>query len=96
MSLVETQAQETAFTYNISPNGACGDWYWEVMCDGDIVARGLAATPVEARVDAIRSARVFDADVAFARLYGPSGVFMGDVAPEAVDRLRGYIRAVSE
>jgi hypothetical protein len=64
MSLVETQAQETAFTYNIFPNGACGDWYWEVMCSGDIVARGLAATPVEARVDAIRSARVFDADVA--------------------------------
>jgi hypothetical protein len=24
MSLVETQAQETAFTYNIFPNGACG------------------------------------------------------------------------
>ena len=50
MSLVETQAKETAFTYNVSPNGACGDWYWEVMCSGDIVARGLAATQAEARV----------------------------------------------
>ena len=93
MSLVETQAQETAFTYNIFPNGACGDWYWEVMCSGDIVARGLAATPVEARVDAIRSARVFDG---IARLYGPSGVFMGDVAPEAVAASGAARRAVSE
>jgi hypothetical protein len=63
MSLVETQAQDTAFTYNISPNGTCGDWYWEVMRSGDIVARGLAATPVKARADAMRSTRVLHADV---------------------------------
>jgi len=56
MSLVETQAQETAFTYNISPNGACGDWYWEVMCSGDIVARGLAPTKPQARAGAIKAA----------------------------------------
>jgi hypothetical protein len=62
MSLVDTQAQETAFTYNVFPNSACGDWYWEVMCNGDIVARGSRRHA--ARVDAIRSARVFDADVA--------------------------------
>jgi hypothetical protein len=58
---VETEAQ-SAFTYNISPNGACGDWYWEAMRSGDIVARGLAATQVAARVEAIRTARAFPAD----------------------------------
>lgn len=62
MSPVETRAQGPVFTYNISPNSACGDWYWEVMCSGDIVARGLAATQVEARVEAIRSARASPAD----------------------------------
>ena len=35
-----TRAPDPAFTYNISPNGAAGDWYWEVTCGGDIVARG--------------------------------------------------------
>lgn len=55
--LIETQAQEPAFTYNISLNGACGDWYWEVMCGGAIVARGLAATQAQARSDAVISAR---------------------------------------
>ena len=59
---VETQAEKAAYTYNISPNGACGDWYWEVLCSGNIVARGLAATQVKARVKAIRSARAFPAD----------------------------------
>jgi hypothetical protein len=56
MSPVETLAQDTVFTYNISPNGACGDWYWEVTCHGDIMARGLAATEVLARADAMRAA----------------------------------------
>jgi len=56
MSLVETQAQETTFTYNTSPNGVCGDWYWEVMCSGNIVARGLAATEALARAHAMRAA----------------------------------------
>ena len=47
---------EGAFTYNISPNGACGDWYWEVTWGGDIIARGLAATEALARADAIGAA----------------------------------------
>jgi hypothetical protein len=44
-------AQEAALTYSVSPNGPAGDWYWEVACGGDIVARGLAAKPVQARAD---------------------------------------------
>ena len=52
-----TRAPDPAFTYNISPNGAAGDWYWEVTCGGDIIARGLAATPEQARADAVLSAR---------------------------------------
>jgi hypothetical protein len=47
---------EGAFTYNISPNDACGDWYWEVTWGGDIIARGLAATEALARADAIGAA----------------------------------------
>jgi hypothetical protein len=47
---------EGAFTYNISPNGACGDWYWEVTWGGEIIARGLAATEARARVEAIGAA----------------------------------------
>jgi hypothetical protein len=60
-------AQEAALTYSVSPNGPAGDWYWEVACGGDIVARGLAAKPVQARADAIRSARAFHADGVTAR-----------------------------
>ena len=48
-----TRAPDPAFTYNISPNGAAGDWYWEVTCGGDIIARGLAATREQARADAL-------------------------------------------
>jgi hypothetical protein len=50
------QTQKTALNYNISPNGACGDRYWEVNCGGDIIARGLAATERLARADAMRAA----------------------------------------
>jgi hypothetical protein len=39
-----------AFGYNISPNGACGDLYWEVACGGNVVARGLTATQAQARM----------------------------------------------
>jgi hypothetical protein len=53
MLLFEAHAQRTTFTYNVSPNGAGGDWYWEVTCGGHVVARGLATTQVEARADAI-------------------------------------------
>lgn len=40
--------------YNISKNGVSGDWYWEVITpEGDIMARGLAATSTRARADAV-------------------------------------------
>jgi hypothetical protein len=51
MLLSETHG-ETGFSYNISPNGVAGDWYWEVSCGGYIVARGLAASRELARADA--------------------------------------------
>jgi hypothetical protein len=56
MLQVEIEAQEPAFTYHISLNGDCGDWYWDVTCGGAIVARGLAATEALARADAMRAA----------------------------------------
>jgi hypothetical protein len=40
----------------VSSNGASGDWYWEIACHGEIIARGLAATHALARADAIRAA----------------------------------------
>jgi hypothetical protein len=55
MLLSETHG-ETRFSYNISPNGVAGDWYWEVSRGGYIVARGLAATERLARADAMSTA----------------------------------------
>ena len=49
-------AQEAGLIYNIYPNGPAGDWYWDVRCDGSIIARGLASTRAQARADAITSA----------------------------------------
>jgi hypothetical protein len=45
-----------SYTYNVSSNSAAGDWYWEVANRGQIIARGLAATEVLARADALRAA----------------------------------------
>jgi hypothetical protein len=56
MLLFETHAQRATFIYNISSNGAAGDWYWEVTCGGHVVARGLAGTEALARADAMRAA----------------------------------------
>ena len=56
-----TRAQDPVFTYDISPNGAAGGWYWEVTCGGDIVARGLADTREQARADAVISTRAHPA-----------------------------------
>jgi hypothetical protein len=49
-------ASASTYTYNISANGAAGDWYWEVTCRWEIIARGLAATEVLARADALTAA----------------------------------------
>jgi hypothetical protein len=53
---LETRAEKAAYTYNISSNGAAGDWYWEVTRHGEIMARGLAATEALARADAMSTA----------------------------------------
>jgi hypothetical protein len=51
---------KTSCTYYISPNGPAGDWYWEVIRHGKIMARGLAATKALARADAMTAARSHD------------------------------------
>jgi hypothetical protein len=49
-------APASPYSYNISSNGAAGDWYWEVTSRGEIIARGIAATEALARADALRAA----------------------------------------
>ena len=56
MLLVETDGEEPAFTYNVSPTGPAGDWYWEVAFNRRIIARGLALTMEQARADAVTAA----------------------------------------
>jgi hypothetical protein len=57
MLSVETKAQDTAVTYNVSPNGPAGDWYWEVIAfNRQIIARGLAPTMTQARKNAFEAA----------------------------------------
>ena len=46
----------SSYTYNVSSNGAAGDWYWEATNRGEIIARGLAATATLARAAAMRAA----------------------------------------
>jgi hypothetical protein len=48
--------RDATFTFRVSPNGGAEEWYWEITCDGTIVARGLAPTRVRAREDAIVAA----------------------------------------
>jgi hypothetical protein len=45
-----------SYTYHVSSNGAAGEWYWEVTNREEIIERGLAATDVLARADAMRAA----------------------------------------
>jgi hypothetical protein len=42
-------AREDTLSYTVSVNGPAGDWYWQVICDRDIIARGLAPTMTKAR-----------------------------------------------
>jgi hypothetical protein len=46
------------YSYNISANGAAGNRYWDVTSDGEVIARGLAATQALARADAMTAARL--------------------------------------
>jgi hypothetical protein len=49
-------ARENALFYRVSANGPAGDSYWEVISDRNIIARGVAATRVRARADALKAA----------------------------------------
>jgi len=49
-------ARENALSYSVSANGPAGGWYWEVIADRNIIARGLAPTRVRARADALKAA----------------------------------------
>jgi hypothetical protein len=49
-------ARENALFYRVSANGLAGDSYWEVISDRNIIARGVAATRVRARADALKAA----------------------------------------
>jgi hypothetical protein len=51
--------RDATFTFRVSPNGGTEEWYWEITCDGTIVARGLAPTRVRARADAIVAAESY-------------------------------------
>jgi len=56
-SVVGPANPASAYSYNISSNGAAGDWYWEVISrGGKIIARGLSATEALARARAMRAA----------------------------------------
>ena len=46
-------AEPPALEYRILPNNGSG-WYWEVVTqDREVIARGVAETHVQARVDAM-------------------------------------------
>ena len=45
--------EKGTLSYNISPNGSAGDWYWEVASNHRIIARGVAPTMAHARADAM-------------------------------------------
>jgi hypothetical protein len=49
-------AQKKAPSYRVLRNGSAGDWYWELLSDGEVIARGLAATRSQARAQALKAA----------------------------------------
>jgi hypothetical protein len=51
-------AQKKAPSYRVRVlrNGSAGDWYWEVLSEGEVIARGLAATSLQARAGALKAA----------------------------------------
>jgi hypothetical protein len=46
----------SGLSYRVSRNGRAGDWYWEVMSEREVIARGLAPTSAQARAEALRAA----------------------------------------
>jgi hypothetical protein len=49
-------ARKDGLSYGVSQNGSAGDWYWEVLSDGKVIARGLAPTKAQARAQALKVA----------------------------------------
>jgi hypothetical protein len=49
-------AQKKASSYRVLRNGSAGDWYWELLSDGEVIARGLAATSSQARAGVLKAA----------------------------------------
>ena len=47
---------QSSLTYKVSWNGSAGNWYWEVRDGPEVVARGLAANEIAARVEAMTAA----------------------------------------
>jgi hypothetical protein len=54
---------------NVSSNAAARGWCWEVISDGRVIERGLAATEVLARADATRA--VLSKGDRWAEIYRP-------------------------
>jgi hypothetical protein len=54
--MANVMAQENALSYRVSRNGSAGDWYWEVVCDREVIERGLARTSAQARAQAFKVA----------------------------------------
>lgn len=48
--------KKNGVSYKVSRNGSADDWYWEVISDRNIIARGLAPTRVRARAEAMKAA----------------------------------------
>jgi hypothetical protein len=44
--------QPALLACHISLNGPCDEWYWDVTGGGEIIARGLAPSQKQARIDA--------------------------------------------
>jgi hypothetical protein len=58
----ETRAMSgnSKLVYNVSNNGANGDWYWEVITpEREIMARGMASSSAQARADALRAGAAY-------------------------------------
>ena len=44
----------SGLSYKVSRNGHARDWYWEVISEREVIARGLGATSAQARAEALR------------------------------------------
>jgi hypothetical protein len=52
-SRLEVYTLMSGLSYKVSRNGHAGDWYWEVISEREVIARGLAATSAQATAEAL-------------------------------------------